>query len=103
MVLGENKSSRIYIHGQEGIGQLGALTTIVVSAQKLGYIVLYMPDSDDMQWHTPVVRPSVLHKGFYDLSKRLQEICAEFLQCHKNDLEGHFSAETAPIMRNQFK
>ena len=38
----ENKSSQAYIHGQEGIGQLGALTTIVVSAQNSGYFVLYM-------------------------------------------------------------
>jgi len=92
-MLAENKSSRIYIHGREGIGKSAVLTTIVASARKSGYIVLYMPDGDDMRRHASVVRPSVLHKGFYDLSNLSQEICAEFLQCHEKDLEGLFITE----------
>ena len=78
----------------------------------LGYIVLYMPDSDDMQWHASVVRPSILHKGFYDLSNQSQEICANnFLQwCHENDLEGHLndpnyeeSIETIHVQKSTIK
>ena len=60
-MVGENKYSWIYIQGQEGIGQLVAPTTIVVSARDSGYIALYsMPaDSNDMlQRHASVVRPS---------------------------------------------
>ena len=60
-MLAENKSSRIYIHGREGIGKSAVLTTIVASARKSGYIVLYMPDGDDMRRHASVVRPSILH------------------------------------------
>ena len=105
-----SKPSRIYIHSQEGIGQFSALTTIVVSARNSEYNVLYRPDGDDMT--ASVVRPSILCKGFYDLSNQSQEICANnFLQwCHENDLEGHLndpnyeeSIETIHVQKSTIK
>ena len=43
-------------------------------------------------------------KGSYDLpNPSSQDVCAKFLQCHENDLEGHFSTAPTPIMRNQLK
>jgi hypothetical protein len=98
-IVGENKSSRIYIHSRKGIGQLAALTTIVVSARKAGYIlVLYRPDDNDMHLllgQASFPRVSMLCP--INRKKLAPSSCSGVTKTIWKDIS------TTPFMRNQLK
>jgi len=66
------------------------LASIVASARKSDYIVLYMPDGNRLHRHGYYVEPNPNPKleGWYDLPMLAQEICRDLLASHENNLEG---------------
>jgi len=47
--LENNESSKIFVHGRKGVGKTAILASIVASARKSGYIVMYLPDGDRLR------------------------------------------------------
>lgn len=71
-----------------GIDQTAVLASIVASARKSGYIVMYLPDGDRLRKNGYFITPNALRKGMFDLQNLSQEVCAQLLENHADDLEG---------------
>ncbi len=87
-ILEENVASRIYVHGRGGTGKTSTLASIVASARKSGYIVLYLPDGDRLRKNGFFVTPSAQREGMYDLQNLSQDACGQLLSSHEADMEG---------------
>jgi hypothetical protein len=87
-VLEDNMSSRIYVHGRAGTGKTAVLASIVASARKSGYIVLYLPDGDRLRKNGFFVTPNALREGMFDLQNLSQDACDQLLSSHGADMEG---------------
>lgn len=87
-ILEENASSRIYVHGRAGTGKTAVLASIVASARKSGYIVLYLPDGDRLRKNGFFVTPNAQREGMFDLQNLSQDACAQLLSSHAADMEG---------------
>ncbi|CAJ1936267.1 unnamed protein product [Cylindrotheca closterium] len=86
--LENNESSKIFVHGRKGVGKTAVLASVVASARKSGYIVMYLPDGDRLRKNGYFVTPNVLRKGMFDLQNLSQEACAQLLENHGEDLQG---------------
>mmetsp|Transcript_38700 Transcript_38700/g.93554 ORF Transcript_38700/g.93554 Transcript_38700/m.93554 type:complete len:654 (-) Transcript_38700:146-2107(-) len=86
--LENNESSRIFVHGRKGVGKTAVLASIVASARKSGYIVMYLPDGDRLRKNGYFVTPNTHRKGMFDLQNLSQEVCAQLLENHADDLQG---------------
>jgi len=86
--LENNESSRIFVHGRKGVGKTAILVSIVASARKSGYIVMYLPDGDRLRKNGYFVTPNALRKGMFDLQNLSQEVCAQLIENHEDDLQG---------------
>ena len=64
------------------------LASIVASARRSGYIVLYMPDGDRLSKNGYFITPNRHREGMFDLQNLSQEVCSELLFSHKDDLDG---------------
>ncbi|KAL3926432.1 MAG: hypothetical protein SGARI_005610, partial [Bacillariaceae sp.] len=78
-ILDEQDSSRIYVHGQRGVGKTAVLASIVASARKSGHIVLYLPDGDRLRKNGFFVTPNAQREGIFDLQNLSQEACEQLL------------------------
>ena len=94
-VLEESPSSRVFVSGRKGVGKSAALASIVASARKSGYIVLYLPDGNRLHRSGFYVRPNPKLEGIFDLPVLSQEVCKELLANHQSDLEGMQGEEKA--------
>eukprot|EP00934_Nitzschia_sp_Nitz4_P004956 Nitzschia sp. Nitz4//scaffold43_size134323//34206//36244//NITZ4_003287-RA/size134323-augustus-gene-0.218-mRNA-1//1//CDS//3329551912//4946//frame0 len=83
-----NASSRIFVHGQRGTGKSAVLSSVVASARKSGYLVMYLPDGDRLRKNGFFVTPNTHREGMFDLQDLSQEACAAFLANHEEDLKG---------------
>ena len=87
-VLCQNTSSRVYVHGDRGVGKTAALLSIVAAARKSGHVVLFAPDGDRLRKHGHYIEPNSRHPGLFDLPVLSQEFCMNLLEYHGRDLEG---------------
>mmetsp|Transcript_15278 Transcript_15278/g.21288 ORF Transcript_15278/g.21288 Transcript_15278/m.21288 type:complete len:675 (+) Transcript_15278:72-2096(+) len=83
----DSKPSRVYVTGKRGVGKTAALATIVASARRSGHIVMYMPDGDRLRKLGYYIVPSGHRKGTFDLPRLSQEVCAEILESHAEDMK----------------
>lgn len=73
------------------------LASIVASARKSDYLVMYLPDGDRLRQHGYYIVPSnEKREDKYDLEMLSQETCAAFLQSHEKDL-GDMEADESTI------
>eukprot|EP00541_Cyclophora_tenuis_P019264 CAMPEP_0116554316 /NCGR_PEP_ID=MMETSP0397-20121206/7526_1 /TAXON_ID=216820 /ORGANISM="Cyclophora tenuis, Strain ECT3854" /LENGTH=358 /DNA_ID=CAMNT_0004079467 /DNA_START=262 /DNA_END=1334 /DNA_ORIENTATION=- len=86
-------SVRVLVEGNRGVGKTAALAAIVASARKSGHIVLYLPDGDRLRKLGHYIEPNEAVKGLYDLPLLSQEVCADLLASHENDLDGMMASK----------
>jgi small subunit ribosomal protein S29 len=82
----ESKAARIFVNGRQGVGKSATLASIVASARKSGYIVLYLPDGDQMHKNGFYIVPNDRRKGIFDLPILSQGVCQNLLDSHRDDL-----------------
>ena len=78
-----NTCGCILVHSQSA-----ALSAIVGSARKSGYIVLYLPEGDRLRRDGKYIEPNLKRKGIFDLPVIAQEVSEQLLFNHRSDLEG---------------
>lgn len=86
-VLDQNEPFRVCIQGNKGVGKTATLLSIVASARKSGYIVLFIPDGDRLRKHGYYIEPNTAQDGMFDLPMLSQELCSYLLESHASDLE----------------
>jgi small subunit ribosomal protein S29 len=64
------------------------MASIVASARRSGHIVLYLPDGDRLRKNGYFVTPNALREGMFDLQNLSQDVCAQLLASHEDDLKG---------------
>ena len=76
----------VLVHGQPGVGKTSALAAVVASARKSGFVVLYLPDGDNLHRHGFYITPNARRPGVYDLPVLSQRVCRQLLDSHETAL-----------------
>jgi small subunit ribosomal protein S29 len=86
--LTEHTAASILVSGCQGVGKTAAVAAIVASARSSGYLVLYLPNGDQLHQNGFYIEPNPQKKGMFDLPIMSQRACDDFLKTHKNDMNG---------------
>ena len=83
-LLNESSSSKIYVHGKQGVGKSALLASIVASARTSGTIVMYLPDGDRLRKNGFFITPSTHpdRQGMFDLQDLSQEVLKQLSESH---------------------
>ncbi|GAX18558.1 hypothetical protein FisN_10Hh241 [Fistulifera solaris] len=86
--LTEHTATSILVSGCQGVGKTAAVAAIVASARSSGYLVLYLPNGDQLHQNGFYVEPNPQKKGIFDIPIMSQRACDDFLKTHKSDMIG---------------
>lgn len=86
--LTDHTTASILVSGCQGVGKTAAMAAIVASARSSGYLVLYLPNGDQLHQNGFYIEPNPHKKGIFDLPIMSQRACEDFLKTHKNDMSG---------------
>jgi hypothetical protein len=102
------QGARVIVSGKQGVGKTAAVAAIVASARTSGFIVLYLPDGDQLHQNGFYVVPNLTKPGIFDLPVLSQKVCDDLCQSHAKDLadfavdrdvlEKHFSEDQLEVL-----